>query len=209
MSNTNNPSPPQFNTYKHTELWNKLEPILQDQSPHRIKKAREILQECCWCRNLQELAIRWQPTDILPSPPPTSLSLLHYNIRNFYSNQAELLEMVSSLSPPIISLNELGTVVPIKTIKQLLFSYQVYATEGTNAHGRAVLAIEKGLKPLPIEISDLNMVAAKVTIDCRSFVVASVYSPPTERLPLSAMTTLLKQSKNVIIAGDFNAKHPE
>ena len=138
-----------------------------------------------------------------------SLSLLHYNIRNFYSNQADLLDMVSSLSPSIISLNELGTVVPVKTIKQLLFSYQVYATEGTNAHGGAVLAIEKRLKPLPMEINDLNMVAAEITIESRSFVVASVYSPPTERLPLSAMATLIKQSKNFIIAGDFNAKHPE
>ena len=120
--------------------------------------------------------------------------------------------MVPSLSPSIISLNELGTVVPVNTIKQLLFSYQVYATEGTNAHGGAVLAIEKGLKPFPVEIRDLNMVAAEIKIGSQSFVVASVYSPPpppTECLPLSTLTALLKQSKNVIIAGDFNAKHPE
>ncbi|CAF4625871.1 unnamed protein product, partial [Rotaria socialis] len=33
-------------------------------------------------------------------------------------------------------------------------------------------------------------------------------SPPTDQLPLTSMSTLLKHSKNIIIVGDLNAKHP-
>jgi endonuclease/exonuclease/phosphatase (EEP) superfamily protein YafD len=209
MCDKNSPTLAQFNMYKYVELSSKLKPFLQDRPPHFIEKTKALLRDYCASRNLQELASRWQEADEVPSPLSASLSLLYYNIRNFYSNQAELIDMISSLSPSIISLNELGTVVPLKTIKQLRFSYQLYASEGTNTHGGAVLAIDKGLKPLQIVTRGLNFVAAEITIGSRPFVVAGIYSPPTERLPLAEMTTLLKLLKNVIIAGDFNAKHPE
>jgi hypothetical protein len=85
----------------------------------------------------------------------------------------------------------------------------VYASEVTNTHGGVVLAIDKGLKPLQTDTRGLNFVAADITIGSRPFIVASIYSPATERLPLAEITTLLKLSKNIIIAGDLNAKHLE
>lgn len=130
--------------------------------------------------------------------PSNNLSLLDYNIRSFHSNQADLLEMSSSLSPTIISINELGTTVPAKTIKQLLFSYQVYSKAGTNAHGGAVLAIDKWLQPVPIDIDDPNVVAAEITTGYRHAVVASIYSPPTKPLPMAAMSSLLNRAKNTV-----------
>lgn len=201
--------PPQFNSYKYLNFLSKLEPYIQDKSPRFVAQAQKLLQDCCWCRNMAELAVKWSQPEVDPSQPQAGLSLLHYNIRNFYSNQTELVEMISSHSPSIVSLNEMGTVVPINTIKRLLFSYHVYSSEGTNSHGGAILAIDKRIKHTPIVSQNRNMIAVEVPIGPRQFVVASIYSPPTEQLPLREMTELFDRSRNIILAGDFNAKHPE
>ncbi|CAF3604471.1 unnamed protein product [Rotaria socialis] len=157
--------------------------------------------------SLQDLSFLWQQQYCQPEIPLTSLSILHYNIRLFHSNQANLVEIVNTISPTIISLNELGTVVPTKTFKQLLFSYYVYVKEGTNSHGGVVLAINKKLKCQPISMNEPSIMAVCVIIEDHLFIVGSIYSPPTESLPLTTMTTLLNESRNLILAGDFNAKH--
>ncbi|CAF4343507.1 unnamed protein product, partial [Rotaria magnacalcarata] len=54
-----------------------------------------------------------------------------------------------------------------------------------------------------------NVIAARITIENEQFIVASIYSPPKEPLPLSTMTNLWKKSKNIVLAGDFNAKHTD
>ncbi|CAF2070985.1 unnamed protein product [Rotaria magnacalcarata] len=167
----------------------------------------EIIQELCWARNIQDLSNSWQQQYHQPEFPSTALSVLHYNIRYFYSNQSDLIDMVNVYYPSIVSINELGTVVPNKIIKQLLFSYNVYTKEGTNPHGGVVLAIDKRLKCELMDINEPNIIAVQVTIEQQHFVVASIYSPPTDQLPLSTMSILLEKSKNVIIVGDLNAKH--
>ena len=43
----------------------------------------------------------------------------------------------------------------------------------------------------------------------KSFAITSVYSPPTESLPLQYMTEILKMSKSNVIVGDFSAKHEQ
>ncbi|CAF1927041.1 unnamed protein product [Rotaria magnacalcarata] len=115
--------------------------------------------------------------------------------------------MVHAFSPSIISLNELGSLVPEKIIKRFLFSYNVYTKEGTNSHGGVVLAVNKRLKSHLVEINEPNVIAARITIENEQFIAASIYSPPKEPLPLSTMTNLWKKSKNIVLAGDFNAKH--
>ena len=209
MALINNSSSPQFNKYKFIELKDKLVPLLYDLPDHQKQIGIEILQECSWTWNLQTLSQLWQQQYRQPKMSTRPLSILHYNIRYFYSNQVDLIEMVNVYSPTIISLNELGTMVPEKTIKQLLFSYNVYVKEGTNSHGGVVLAIDKRLKCQLIEIKEPNIIAVQVVADGQQFVIASIYSPPTDQLPLTTMTSLLNQTKNIIIAGDFNAKHPD
>ncbi|CAF4742888.1 unnamed protein product [Rotaria sp. Silwood1] len=188
---------------------NKLLPLLYELSDHQKRIGIETLQECCWTWNFHDLSNFWQQHYRQPEVPTTCLSMLHYNIRNFYSNQVDLIEMVNIHSPTIISLNELGTVVPKKLIKQLLFSYNVYIKEGTNAHGGVVLAVNNRLKCQLIEINEPNIVAVRIIIEGQQIVVASIYSPPTEQLPLTTLTTLLNVSKNIVITGDLNAKHPD
>ncbi|CAF4797729.1 unnamed protein product [Rotaria sp. Silwood1] len=116
--------------------------------------------------------------------------------------------MVTQYNPTIISLNELGTHVPDKTIKQLLFSYNIFTNKGTNPHGGVVLAIDKKLNSIQIKIDQLNIVAVQLIIKNQTYAIVSTYSPPNEPLPLQIMLSLTKNFKNIIIVGDLNAKHP-
>ncbi|CAF4495506.1 unnamed protein product [Rotaria sp. Silwood2] len=151
MPCTINPTSQQFNRYKFIELSDKLLPLIYDVSSHQKQIGLEALQECCWTWNLNKVSHFWQQQYNQPKTVSNCLSLLHYNIRHFYSNQVDLIEMVNTFSPTIISLNELGTPVLDKTIKQLLFSYNFYTKEGTNPHGGVVLAVDKRLQSHLIE----------------------------------------------------------
>ncbi|CAF1492317.1 unnamed protein product [Rotaria magnacalcarata] len=54
-----------------------------------------------------------------------------------------------------------------------------------------------------------NVIAVRITVENGQFIVASICSSPTEPLPLSTMTNLLKKSKNIVLTGEFNAKHSD
>ncbi|CAF1530324.1 unnamed protein product [Adineta ricciae] len=96
----------------------------------------------------------------------------------------DLLDMITHHIPMIISLNELGSPIPEKTIKQLLFSYNIVMKAGTNSYGGVVLAINKKLNAIPINSPEPNIVAAETTINDETFIIASIYSPRNEKLSL-------------------------
>ena len=133
----------------------------------------------------------------------TNLSLLHFNIRHFYSDQADLVDMLNINCSSTISISELGTVVPDKTIKRLLFSYNICINKGSNTYGGVVLGIDKKLMSHSIEVDEPNIVTARVTVASNQILVASIYSPPTEQIPSKVMNMLHEMSKNIIIAGDI------
>ena len=167
------------------------------------------MYEWSWTWDIHELSRFWQQQYKQPKITSKYLTLLHYNIRSFYSNQVELVEMINMYAPAIISLNELGTSIPEKVIKQSLFSYNVYVKEGTNSHGGVVLAIDKKLKSIALDINEPNVITARIMLKAHQIVIASVYSPPTERVPLEIMKKLHNISEKIIIAGDLNAKHAD
>ena len=183
--------PAQLNIYKQENLTNTIRKLLHSASKFQTNLALSVLHDWSWTR------------------PRKALSLLQYNIQHFYANQCDLVDMIEQHAPLIISLNELGTKIPPKTIQRLLFAYSVYQQSGTNPHGGAVLAIDKCLKAEQITIADPNIAAALGQTNGKTFVIASIYSPPTESLPLHTMSSLLKASKNIIIAGDLNAEHSD
>ncbi|CAF4646827.1 unnamed protein product, partial [Rotaria socialis] len=209
MSLLNNSKSPQFNRYKFIELSDKLLPLLHELSDHQKQIGIETLEECCWSRNFQDLSTFWQQHYCQPKPSSNIMPLLHYNIRYFYSNQVDLIGMVNVYEPVIISLNVLGTIIPDKNVKQLLFSHTVFTKEGTNPYGGVVIAIDMRLKCELMDIKEPNIIAARVIIEDQQFVVANIYSPPTDSLPLASMSTLLKHSKNIIIVDDLNTRHPD
>lgn len=199
----------QLNIYKFEEMSNKLLPLQHSSSKFQTNLALSILQDLSWTQPRKSLINYWAEKYKPPLAPSKCFSVLQYNIQYFYSNQCDLVDMVSEYSPTIISLNELGTTIPPKIIQNILFSYNIFYQIGTNAHGGVVLAIDKKLKAVPLNIVNPNVVAALVYVKDDPVVIASVYSPPTESLPITAMSSLMQFSKNVIIAGDLNAKHAD
>jgi hypothetical protein len=112
MSHSSRSISQQFNMYKYNELSDKLLPLMHDLSRQQKRIGLEALSDCCWTLNRQELSSYWCQQYQEPKLSFSWFSLLHFNIRHFYSNQADLIEMVNVYCPAIISLNELGTVVP-------------------------------------------------------------------------------------------------
>ncbi|CAF1390852.1 unnamed protein product [Adineta ricciae] len=139
-----------------------------------------------WYRNerKQQVIEKWKQPKTNTDVKAAKLTILHYNIRHFYSNQCDLLDMITHRIPMIISLNEFGSPIPEKTIKQLLFSYNIVMKAGTNSHGGVVLAINKKLNEIPINSPESNIVAAEITINDETFIIASIYSPRNEKLSL-------------------------
>ncbi|CAF1041604.1 unnamed protein product [Didymodactylos carnosus] len=197
----------QFNVYKHNELLSKLLIKRNGMTKLQIDLGLSIVQELCWTQSREKLTKTWIDQYYQPESQYTQFSLLQYNMRNFYSNQSDLLSIISEFHSSVVSLNELGTVIPLKTVQKTLFSYNVYLKEGSNTHGGAVLATDKTLHAVPLNIDTPNVVAALVSCKEKTFTIASFYSPPDEPIPKDALTSLMRFSNNLIIVGDFNAKH--
>src|ERR1700722_15344391 len=197
----------QFNSYKFIQLKQNLETLTGHWKDRDRKRAIEILEEWCWTYSRQDLFAKWLHQHQQPQANVKTLSVLHYNIRNFYTNQCDLLDMVEKHNPHIISLNELGTEVPINVIKKVLFSYDIFKGQGSNSHGGVVVSVDKKLKAKANDHQQPNINTVCLFANKKSYIFTSVYSPPTENLPLQTMSETLKISKSNIIVGDFNAKH--
>jgi hypothetical protein len=52
-----------------------------------------------------------------------------------------------------------------------------------------------------------NIVAALILVNNKTYTITSVYSPPTETLPLEIMSSIMQNSHDNIIMGDFKAKN--
>jgi hypothetical protein len=199
----------QFNVYKFIELKQKLDTITECWDNKNRDLAVEILEEWCWTYPRQTLFTNWESQNQHHHFCDNNLTLLHYNIRNFYSNQCELLDMIERYNPNLISLNELGTQVPTTVIKKLLFSYDIFQAAGSNPHGGVVVAVDKLFNARAIDLNQPNIISILLSINQKTYTFTSVYSPPTEAIPLQAVTQIMKTSKFNIIAGDFNAKHEQ
>ncbi|CAF2250930.1 unnamed protein product [Rotaria magnacalcarata] len=199
----------QFNIYKFTELKNKLEIFTSNWNNFDHKLALKMIEEWCWTYPRQTLFSKWQNHHQQVQPTSNNLSVLHYNIRNFYKNQCDLLDMIERYNPNIISINELGTDVPIKKIKNLLFSYDVFKAQGSNSHAGVVVAVAKQLHATAVTHQQINIITVILKINNKSYTFTSLYSPPTEDLPLEILSEILKKCKSNIIVGDLNAKHEQ
>lgn len=176
-------------------------------SQFQVKLGQNILDE--WFNNSNKLDVinSWLLNQQQPTIPTDPFTILHYNIRHFFSNQVDLLDIIAQYKPTVISLNELGTNVPENCLKQLLFSYNIFTNKGSNAHGGVVLAVDKKLKAIQLKYDQENFLAIQIFIKGETFTIVSIYSPPSERLPLEAMSSITKNSNNIIMVGDLNSKH--
>ena len=204
---TSNNSNIQFNNYKYTELSHQYEKLCTSTSSFQLKLGLSVLEEWCWTYSRDVLIDQWLQQYKQPNSSSIFLSVLHFNIRYFYSNRYELIDMIDKYTPSVICLNELGAITPQRVLEKLMFSYNVFIKEGTNTHGGAVIAIDKKIKAVPIDIPQANIVAVTLNNGHKTYTIVSVYSPPHEPLPIATLSMLKSTSKNIIIVGDFNSKH--
>ncbi|CAF4996118.1 unnamed protein product [Rotaria sp. Silwood1] len=115
--------------------------------------------------------------------------------------------MIKEHQPMIISLNELGSHTDMKSIQHVLLGYDIIKAESTNKHGGALVAIDKRIRCVPINLNQLNIAAAIITLNDSTYTITSIYSPSNTPLPLKTMSLLLTYSNHTILLGDFNAKH--
>ncbi|CAF3459734.1 unnamed protein product [Rotaria socialis] len=194
--------------YKYNELQQQLNNGAAGLNETTIRAGYQIIEDWCWTYSRTELFNRWKQPHQKPDQTDYKLTILHYNIRNFYTNQCDLLEMIEKYKPAVISLNELSKQIPTEAIAKILFSYEVFKAEGTNTHGGAVIAIDKQLKPISVDCQQQpNIIAAAILVNNKSYNIISTYSSPTEKLPLPILSNVLQNSQANIVLGDFNAKN--
>ncbi len=70
---------------------------MYDLSDHQKQVGVETLRDCCWTRSIQNLSSYWQQPYRQPEISPKCLSLLHYNIRHFYSNHPHLAQSYNNI----------------------------------------------------------------------------------------------------------------
>jgi hypothetical protein len=157
-------SPNEYTRNENNHAETKFLQLSAGLSKKQVNLGQLVLTEWHANKNKQEVIQKWRKETRRPSDNSITMTILHYNIQYFYSNQCALLDIIAQHNPTIISLNELGTSVPHKTIKQLIFSYNIFMSKGTNAHGGVVLAIDKKVNAIPLNIEHLHIVAVQVII---------------------------------------------
>jgi hypothetical protein len=175
----------------------------------------------------QELTVEWTST-------PTLNGLLHKwderskstsDMINVKSDLTIMLLNVSSLKlylPDIYLLLENtpcsiivfnGTHHNDETVK--IFSkhykhYNTYWEKGTNDFGGVLIAVHRSITVQRVDtFRNLpNVIVLDIGTSTDKFQLATCYSPPNEKLPVSLFDKILKRNTNTILLGDFNAKHP-
>ena len=155
----------QFNNYRYEEQIKNYKLLAHSMTEYQNTLGQQIIEEWCWNIPREQLFNKWtQAYNNTTRLANVSLTALHYNIRYFLSNQLELLQIIKEYQPNIISLNELGSYIDLKTIEKLLAGYRIIKAEGTNRHGDVVLAINQGIRCVPLKLNQPNIDAAMLTM---------------------------------------------
>ena len=138
-------------------------------------------------------------------------SFLQWNCRGFYRNYPFFKVLLSEMNPSVIALQE-TKFKPKADIKGLR-AYTPYSkpyTGGVIASGGAALFIKTDLIQTEIPLNtQLQAVAARVTIHNRPISAISLYLNPDDRISLQQLNQLVSQvPPPYLIMGDLNAHNP-
>lgn len=135
------------------------------------------------------------------------LLIIQHNVRSFRANKHALQVLYAQDNPDVLLLNGTGH----KQQDTLTFSnYHVEAKTLTDEpNDGSIILIKKGIKYKNIPTTS-RMHAIEVIHNHLPITIATCYMPPRyNTLPVHEYNRLLIRPNPVIIAGDFNAKHPE
>lgn len=137
--------------------------------------------------------------------------IFQWNCRGLVHKWHELRHTLSTTKPLIICLQE----TLLLPTDQYRFLSQHYRAHHHHAHptrrqGGTSILISNTIPhhPIPL-IGNLQAVACQITFQNTSFIVCSIYLPPSQPLDCNLLDQFLHQfTLPVIICGDFNGKHP-
>ena len=141
-----------------------------------------------------------------------NLKILQWNANGLLNKIEELRELAIAKSVDIVAISE----TKLTKNKQVFMpGWNIYRKDRTDRLGGGViLAIRQNLTSKRININQNNdtkteIVAAEMRLANGSrLVVASLYAPPNNHsLDTNILEIILNGAGNVIITGDFNAKH--
>ena len=129
--------------------------------------------------------------------------IIQWNCRGLGSNREDTELLISKYSPAAICLQE-TLLTPHQT--QTFKHYSAYYKSGIYGHGGVCILVKNSFIHSQVQFqADLQAVAVCITINNKTYTVASVYVPPIEMLNELAFDRMINSfSSRYIILGDFN-----
>ena len=129
--------------------------------------------------------------------------IIQWNCRGLRSNREDIELLISKYSPAAICLQEtLLTSHQTQTFKH----YSAYYKSGMHGHGGVCILVKDKFIHSQVQFqADLQAVAVCITINNKTYTVASVYVPPSGTLNELAFDRMINSfSSRYLILGDFN-----
>ena len=129
--------------------------------------------------------------------------IIQWNCRGLRSNREDIELLISKYSPAAICLQE-TLLTPHQT--QTFKHYSAYYKSGIHGHGGVCILVKDKFIHSQVQFqADLQAVAVCITINNKTYTVASVYVPPSETLNELAFDRMINSfSSRYLILGDFN-----
>ena len=129
--------------------------------------------------------------------------IIQWNCRGLRSNREDIELLISKYSPAAICLQE--TMVKRDQI-QTFKHYSAYYRNSINGHGGVCILVKNNFIHSQVQFqADLQAVAVCITINNKTYTVASVYVAPSETLNELAFGRMIKSfSSCYLVLGDFN-----
>ena len=129
--------------------------------------------------------------------------IIQWNCRGLRSNREDIELLISKYSPAAICLQE-TLLTPHQT--QTFKHYSAYYKSGIRGHGGVCILAKNSFIHSQVQFqADLQAVAVCITINNKTYTVASVYVPPSETLNELAFVRMINSfSSRYLILGDFN-----
>jgi hypothetical protein len=180
---------------------------------YQIHNAQSILHEWEISPTLSTLIQNWSNRTTPKSTKPPFFSFLLYNISSLSVHLEDLIQYICSSYPTMWALTGLhfNNAVNYRLASFFKSQYTIYYQPGTNRFGGVCLAISHQV-PHQL-ISRFNQIENLIALDIfnqnKRYTIAVFYLPPSEHLPTHTLHELYKQNSNLILVGDFNARHPQ
>ena len=129
--------------------------------------------------------------------------IIQWNCRGLRSNREDIELLISKYSHAAICLQE-TLLTPHQT--QTFKHYSAYYKCGIHGHGGVCILVKDKFIHSQVQFqADLQAVAVCITINNKTYTVASVYVPPSETLNELAFDRMINSfSSKYLILGDFN-----